>query len=87
MSSLNEPMPAMIRLTVRMEFADGRVCECDVPQPIRPSMTLDLADRMSIGPFDPSPVMIQLPPARRVKLEFEANPRADPLLRWRQVAP
>jgi hypothetical protein len=85
MSGMNEPVPEMIRITVRMEFANGRVWECDVPKPVRPSMTLDLASRMAIGPFNPAVIMIPPPSARRVKLDFEANPSVDPLLVWRQV--
>lgn len=73
--------PVMTRLVVWMEFSDGRVAVCEVPHPVRPLLTLDLAPRLPDLSFDPA-VALAIPPARRFRLECEAAPGGQ--VTWRE---
>jgi hypothetical protein len=66
--------PVIARATLRIEYSDGSVRECDVPEPRR--VRLDIA-APDLSPFGDLDFSYRMPPpcqARRVEMSMDATP-------------
>lgn len=82
---MSEAVPALARVTVRLEWLDGASAEYVFPRPGEPQMKLD-----ETGPLDPgcfAGQLADLPPRRRFTLAIEVNPDHPALVTVKESSP